>query len=194
MKLERGAKNVLSYSLWIWRVGKIILFQKRISQQERLMSTNDALDRIDRMILKELSANGRISNAELAKRVGLSPSPCWQRLRRLQDRCIIRGYSAVLDQQQLGTPEIVLIEVILDRHDDEILEAFGKAMQSLPEVLEVHLTTGEYDYLIKVAVAGTKGYETFLRERLYRVPSIRHTRSSFVLRCLKDVQAYLPDA
>ncbi len=85
-----------------------------------------------------------------------------------------------------------MIEVVLDRHDDEILEAFGTTMERIPEVLEVHLTTGEYDYLIKVAVNGTRGYEEFLRHKLYRVPGIRHTRSSFVLRSLKNVQAYLP--
>lgn len=150
------------------------------------------LDRIDRAILRELSANGRISNADLATRVGLSASPCWQRVRRLEARGIIRGYAALLDQEQLSAPEIVMIEVILDRHDDEVLESFGRRMQAMDEVLEVHLTTGEYDYLIKVAVAGTRGYEAFLREKLYRVPGIRHTRSIFVLRCLKDVQACVP--
>ncbi len=134
-----------------------------------------------------------MSNADLAQKVGLSPSPCWQRVRRLQDQGIIRGYAALLDQEQLGAAEIVMIEVILERHDDEVVEDFGRTMQSMPEVLEVHLTTGEYDYLIKVAVAGTRGYEAFLREKLYRVRGIRHTRSSFVLRCLKDVQAYLPE-
>lgn len=158
------------------------------------MDTKGDLDRIDRMILRELAGNGRISNADLADRVGLSPSPCWQRVRRLQDSGIIRGYAALLDQEQLGAAEIVMIEVVLDRHDEDILEDFGSKMQAMPEVLEVHLTTGEYDYLIKVAVAGTRGYEEFLRSKLYRVRGIRHTRSSFVLRCLKDIQAYLPDA
>ena len=137
--------------------------------------------------------DGRISNADLAQRIGLSPSPCWQRVRRLHEQGVIKGYVAIFDQEQLGASEIVMIDVVLNRHDDEIVEEFGRTMQSMPEVLEVHLLTGEYDYLIKVAVAGTKGYEAFLREKLYRVPGIRHTRSSFVLRCLKDVQAYLPE-
>ncbi|WP_417722572.1 Lrp/AsnC family transcriptional regulator [Salipiger sp.] len=157
------------------------------------MTPYETLDRIDRRILRELASDGRMSNADLAQKVGLSPSPCWQRVRRLQDQGIIRGYAALLDQEQLGAAEIVMIEVILERHDDEVVEDFGRTMQSMPEVLEVHLTTGEYDYLIKVAVAGTRGYEAFLREKLYRVRGIRHTRSSFVLRCLKDVQAYLPE-
>ena len=153
----------------------------------------DTLDRIDRMILAELAADGRMSNADLAQRVGLSPSPCWQRVRRLQERGIIRGYTALLDQEQLGASEIVMIDVILERHDEEVVETFGNTMQSMPEVLEVHLTSGEFDYLLKVAVEGTKGYEAFLREKLYKVRGIRHTRSGFVLRTLKNVQAYLPE-
>ena len=80
----------------------------------------------------------------------------------------------------------MLIEVTLDRHDDLTLENFGRAMTELPEVLEVYLVTGEYDYMIKVAVAGTRGYEEFLRIRLYKVPGIRQSRSSFALRCLKQ--------
>jgi Lrp/AsnC family leucine-responsive transcriptional regulator len=93
-----------------------------------------------------------------------------------------------VDRAKLGSSEIVMIEVILDRHDDEVLESFGRAMQEMPEVLEVMLTTGEYDYLIKVAVSGTRAYEEFLRSKLYRVPGIRHSRSSFVLRSLKERQ------
>ncbi|MEC7259609.1 MAG: Lrp/AsnC family transcriptional regulator [Pseudomonadota bacterium] len=148
---------------------------------------------MDRMILKELARDGRLSNAALGEKVGLSASPCWQRVRRLEQSGHIQGYAALLDQEKLGASEIVMIEVILERHDDDVLEEFGRTMQRMPEVLEVHLTTGEYDYLIKVAVEGTRGYEAFLREKLYRVRGIRHTRSSFVLRCLKDVQAYVPD-
>ena len=133
-----------------------------------------------------------MSNAQLAERVGLSPSPCWQRVRRLEKAGIIAGYTVLLDAAQLGVSETVIIEVVLDRHDDEILENFGRAMAAIPEVLEVYLTTGEYDYLIKVAVSGTAGYEEFLRRKLYRIPGIRHSRSSFALRCLKRVQSYLP--
>ena len=156
------------------------------------MSDVTALDSIDQRILSTLLADGRISNAALAERVGLSPSPCWQRVRRLEETGYIQGYAALLNQDLLGAPEIVMIDVILDHHDDDMLEEFGRAMLRMPEVLEVHLTTGEYDYLLKVAVKGTKGYEAFLREKLYRVKGIRPTRSSFVLRSLKDVQAFVP--
>ena len=150
------------------------------------------LDRLDRRILTALVENARISNVELADKVGLSASQCWQRVRRLEQDGIIEGYTSRLDQEKLGAGEIVIVEVTLDRHEDEILEQFGKAMASIPEVLEVYLTTGEYDYLLKVAVSGTRGYEEFLRNKLYRVDGIRHSRSSFTLRCLKQVQAFVP--
>lgn len=158
------------------------------------MPDGATLDQIDRRILRALAEDGRITNAQLAQAVGLSPSPCWQRVRRLEKQGVISGYRAILDQEKLGASEIVLIEIVLDRHDDETLEIFGRTMQHMPEVLEVNLTTGEYDYLIKVAVKGTRGYEEFLRKKLYKVPGIRHSRSSFVLRSLKNVQAYLPQA
>lgn len=143
------------------------------------------LDDLDRSILRELQNSARLSNAELAERVGLSPSPCWQRVKRLEENGFIEGYVAVLDQKLLGMPDTVIIEVTLERHEDEAVEKFGRALINLPEVLEAYLTTGEYDYFVKVAVAGTEGYERFLRERLYRIPGIRHTRSCFTLRCLK---------
>lgn len=144
-----------------------------------------ALDEIDRRILRELQDNARLSNAELAERVGLSASPCWQRVKRLEDSGYIQGYVAILDHKRLGMPDTIIIEVTLERHDDEVIERFGRALTDLPEILEAYLTTGEYDYFVKVAIDGTEGYERFLREKLYRIPGIRHTRSCFALRCLK---------
>lgn len=146
-----------------------------------------SMDSIDRRILRELTKDGRITNAQLAERVGLSPSPCWQRTRRLEEEGYIEGYTVVLNRELLGVPETVMIEVTLDRHDDTVLETFGRQMADMPEVMEVWLVTGEYDYIIKVAVNGTRGYEEFLRKRLYKVPGIRHSRSSFALRCIKQV-------
>lgn len=150
------------------------------------------LDRIDRHILQVLVADGRAKIKDIADAVGLSPSPCWERIRRLETDGYILGYSAVLDNAKLGAPETVIIEVILERHDDEIFEKFGQAMAALPEVLEVLLTTGEYDYILKVGCAGTAAYEEFLRKKLYKVPGIRHTRSSFTLKHVKQTHAILP--
>ena len=156
------------------------------------MTVIKEIDEIDQRILKELSVNGRLSNNQLAEKVGLSSSPCWQRVKRLEREGYIDGYIALLNSEKLGITELVIIEVTLDRHDEEILENFGRAMTAMPEVLEVYLTTGEYDYQIKVAVKGTRGYEEFLREKLYKVPGIRHSRSSFTLRCLKKAHSVLP--
>jgi Lrp/AsnC family leucine-responsive transcriptional regulator len=143
------------------------------------------LDDIDRKILRILSQDGRISNQKLAESVNLSPTPCWHRVKALEEAGFVQGYVAVLDQRALGVPDTVIIEVTVDRHDDEIFKAFSDALAELPEVMEAYLLSGEYDYLIKVAVAGTEGYERFLRQKLYKLPGVRHTRSTFTLRCLK---------
>lgn len=158
------------------------------------MSANKKLDLMDFKILKELSADGRLNNNQLAEKVGLSASPCWQRVKRLENEGYIEGYVALLNSEKLGISELVIIEVTLERHDDDILARFERAMDALPEVLEVYLTTGEYDFQLKVAVKGTKGYEAFLREKLYKIPGIRHSRSSFILRCFKKLHSVQPDA
>ncbi|MES2073997.1 Lrp/AsnC family transcriptional regulator [Rugamonas sp. DEMB1] len=150
------------------------------------------LDEIDRRIMRELRLDGRLSNTKLAEKVGLSTTPCWNRVRALEEHGVIEGYTALLSQKALGFPDTVIIEVTLDRHDDEIFEKFGQALADLPEVMEAYLLTGEYDYLIKVAVAGTAGYEEFLRRKLYRLPGLRHSRSTFVLRCLKRSHSVEP--
>ena len=93
----------------------------------------------------------------------------------------------------LGLPDTVFIEVMMDRHEEESLRRFEDAVQAIPEVLECHLVTGEYDYVIKAAVAGTVGHEKLLRERLYRLPGVRHTRTSFALRCLKQTRSPVPE-
>ncbi|SPU49337.1 Lrp/AsnC family transcriptional regulator [Bordetella trematum] len=144
------------------------------------------LDETDLKILRELRQDGRLSNIRLAERVGLSPTPCWNRVRALEEAGVIEGYAALLSQKALGLPDTVLIEVTLEHHDEATLQRFGEEIIALPEVVEALLVTGEYDYLIKVAVSGTEGYEQFLRKRLYRLPGLRHSRSTFVLKRLKQ--------
>lgn len=150
------------------------------------------LDDTDRQILRVLSKDGRVSNQKLADAVHLSPTPCWNRVKALEEAGFISGYAAILDQHALGLPDVVIIEVTLDRHDDDIFRRFGEALAELPEVMEAYLITGEYDYLVKVAVSGTEGYERFLRQKLYKLPGIRHSRSTFALRCLKRVHSVVP--
>jgi len=156
------------------------------------MEHQHEIDEIDRRIMRELRLDGRLSNTKLAEKIGLSTTPCWNRVRALEERGVIEGYTALLSQTSLGYPDTVIIEVTLDRHDDDIFEKFGQALAELPEVMEAYLLTGEYDYLIKVAVAGTAGYEEFLRRKLYKLPGLRHSRSTFVLRCLKRTYSVEP--
>ena len=150
------------------------------------------MDEIDSRILRELQFDARASNADLAGRVGLSASPCWNRVRALEQRGVIEKYVTIFDQAALGLPDTVIIEVTLERHDDDILKKFEAALARMPEVVEAYLMTGEYDFFIKVAVAGTEGYERFLREKLYKIPGIRHSRSSFTLRRLKQTYSVQP--
>jgi Lrp/AsnC family leucine-responsive transcriptional regulator len=147
---------------------------------------NHEIDLTDRKILSALRAEGRLAINELAEKVGLSPSPCWTRVKRLEASGVIERYVAVINHDALGLHDIVFVEVTLDKHDDKMLDRFGQAVSRMPEVIEAHLVTGEYDYLLKVAVADTSGYERFLREKLYRITGIRHTRSTFALRALKN--------
>lgn len=151
------------------------------------------MDAIDKKILRTLSRQGRLTNAELAEEVGLSPSPCWTRVKRLEQAGVIKGYAALLDQAALGLPDTVFIEVMMERHDEEHLRRFEAAVRDIPEILECHLVTGEYDYVVKAAVGGTVGYERLLRDRLYRLPGVRHTRTSFALRCLKRELSPVPE-
>ncbi len=97
----------------------------------------------------------------------------------------IDGYVALINPQAVGIDEIFFVEITLDHHDEAILERFGAALARMPEVLEAHLVTGDYDYLVKIAVADRAHYERFLRQTLYRVAGIKHTRSTFALRALK---------
>lgn len=158
---------------------------ERQNKQSAQAVADKHLDLIDRKILSALREDGRLSMNDLAQKVGLSPSPCWTRVKRLEASGAIEGYVAVLDHKVIGVPNIVFVEVTLDRHDDKVLEKFGSALARFPEVIEAHLVAGEYDYLVKVAVAGNEHYERFLRESLYRIEGIRHSRSTFALRTMK---------
>lgn len=144
------------------------------------------MDEIDYKILRELQFSARVTNTELAERVALSPSPCWNRVKRLEADGIIEKYVTIINQCAVGMPDSVFVELRLSRHDDKTLRNFEAALALLPEVIEAFLVTGEYDYVLRVASSGTEGYERFLREKVYRLPAMSHSRSSFVLKCLKQ--------
>ncbi len=146
------------------------------------MPPTPALDEIDRKILSELHRDGRLTNADLARRVGLSASPCWTRVRALEKRGVIKGYSALVDRKALGLPETIVVEVTLEKHGGDAIESFTKAVLRLPEVIEAAVVAGDCDFHLKVASASTADYERFLREKLYRIPGVRQVRSIFILR------------
>ena len=104
----------------------------------------------------------------------------------MENEGVILGYTVRIDPATIGYTETVIVQVTLESHNDESLEAFGKALEEIPEVLEAYLISGDYDYHIRIAVRDTRDYERLLRERLYRIPGIRHSKSSFVLRRLKQ--------
>lgn len=145
-----------------------------------------AMDEVDRRILSALRADGRLTVNDLSARVGLSASPCWTRVKRLEAAGAIGRYVAVLDHKVLGLENIVFVEVTLNKHDAKVLDEFSDALVRLPEVVEAFIVSGEYDYLVKVAVSGMEHYERFLREGLYKIPGVQHTRSTFAVRTLKE--------
>ena len=147
--------------------------------------SEQGLDDIDKKILRLLREDGHLTTQEVADRVGLSQTPCWSRIRRLEESGVISGYVALLSPELIGKPLSVIVELALEQHDDEKIEAFSRYITPLPEVTDAYLTTGEYDYVLIVAVEDTEGYEAFLRKKLMKFPGIRHTRSTFCLRRLK---------
>ena len=144
------------------------------------------MDAIDRKILQVLQQDARASLQQVGQAVGLSASPCWERIRKMEAAGVIEGYTVRLNPQALGLNDTVLVQLTLDSHTDNTLEKFGEVLATIPEVIEAYLVSGEYDYLLRVAVKDTRDYERLLRERLYRIPGIRHSKSSFVLRRLKE--------
>ena len=143
------------------------------------------MDKMDRKILAELQNNGRASLQEISQAVGLSSTPCWTRMKRMEEEGVIERYTVSLNAGALGFGDTVMVQVTLDSHSDNTLEKFGEILASIPEVIEAYLVSGEYDYLLRVAVKDTKDYERLLREKLYKIKGIRHSKSSFVLRTLK---------
>ena len=144
------------------------------------------LDKYDFGILGVLQQDARASLQDISARVGLSTTPCWARIKKMESEGVILGYTVRIDPAAIGYTETVIVQVTLESHNDETLQAFGKALEDIPEVLEAYLISGDYDYHIRIAVRDTRDYERLLRERLYRIPGIRHSKSSFVLRCLKQ--------
>jgi Lrp/AsnC family leucine-responsive transcriptional regulator len=142
------------------------------------------VDDVDRSILAVLEQYGRISNAELAARVGLSPSPCLRRVRRLEETGVIRGYRALIDPAAVGRSLRVFAGVRLVRHGRTDVVAFERAVVRLSEVVHCHHITGNYDYLLQVEVADLAAYEDFHANRLASLPSVAAVTSYVTMKTL----------
>lgn len=154
----------------------------------RIPLLTPALDRTDRRILALLQADGRLSVAELARRVHLSATPCLERLRRLERDGYIRGYSAELDPARLGAGLIAFVEILLDRTTPDVFNRFKDAVLSLEPVQECHMVAGGFDYLLKVRVADMAAYRGFL-EQLAAIPGVQQTHTYVVMEEVKSTRA-----
>lgn len=144
-----------------------------------------ALEEPDRRILRVLQADGRISNQELAERVGMSASACWRRVRALEEAGMIRGYAALVDPARTGLGFHAMVHVMLTRHDHRHVDTFIAEVSRRPEVLDCFATTGEADYHLRVLCRDLDAYNQFLEGFLFRLPGIANVRTNLVLKGIK---------
>ncbi len=140
------------------------------------------MDKIDEHMLRLLRAQGRISNADLAAKVGLSPSACLRRLRLLETSGVIRGYTALIGDAQSTPGTIVIVQITLERQTDECFSRFEQAARKYAEIRECYLMTGAFDYLLTVVAADTGDYERIHKDVLSRLPSVARIQSNFAIR------------
>jgi len=143
------------------------------------------MNRIDRLILRELQRDGRISNVELAQRVHLSESATLRRVRALEEAGLISRYVALLNAQKAGFATNVFVSITLHRQDQRDLQAFEEAVRRVPEVMECYLMTGESDYLVRVACRDPADFERLHSQHLTRLPGVARVQSSFALRVVR---------
>ena len=147
--------------------------------------TSAALDRIDLLLLAELQRNGRLTNADLAERVHLSPSACLRRVQRLERSGVIAGYRADVSAERLGLGLQAFVRVQLKHHDSAAVAGFAELVNGWDEVIACHALTGDMDYLLQIAVRDLEHFSGFLLDRLLNQPAVDDVNSSFVLRTVK---------
>lgn len=148
-----------------------------------------AIDAMDRSILRALQSDGRITNADLAERVALSPAACHKRVRRLETIGAIRRYVALIDPKVSGLTQIVFVQITLERQDNEDIEAFERAVITHPQIVSCHLMTGGYDYLLHLLVRDAEDYEKIHRGVLTRLPGVARINSAFAIREVRRTTA-----
>ena len=142
-------------------------------------------DKYDRLILKALQNDGRISNVHLAEQVSLSESACLRRVRALEEAGVIERYAALMSQRQVGLPGNIFVHIGLHREEESELSAFEAAVKSIPEVMECYLMTGEFDYLLRVVVSDMADFERLHRDALTRLPGVARVNSSVAIRTVQ---------
>ncbi|MCX6407781.1 MAG: Lrp/AsnC family transcriptional regulator [Propionibacteriales bacterium] len=143
-------------------------------------------DAIDQAILHELQVDGRLTNQELADRVGLSPSPCLRRVRALESAGVISGYRAVVAQQEVGLSITAFVRLRLSSHATDTVEAVEEELRALPEVVEAYVLAGDHDYLLKVVAESFASYEQLLRDRIRDIPSLASIETTFAFGTTKE--------
>ncbi|TWG61432.1 MULTISPECIES: Lrp/AsnC ligand binding domain-containing protein [unclassified Aminobacter] len=146
----------------------------------------DQLDRIDRNILAALSANGRLSAAELGAKVGLSKTPVQARVKRLEREGYIRGYAAIVDRERMGEGHVAFVQVKLSDTRSAALDAFNKAVLTIPEVEQCHMIASSFDYLLKVRTKDIAAYRRVLGERISALPHVAQTSTYVAMETVKD--------
>ncbi len=149
------------------------------------------LDRIDKSILTEVQKDGRISNIELSRRIGLSATPCLERVKRLEKENYIVGYTALINPEKVGAALLVFVEITLTRTSPDVFEEFAEAVGSLDAIQECHLVSGNFDFLLKTRVADMSDYRTLLGDTLLRLPSVSESRTFVVMEEVKQT-SFLP--
>lgn len=151
------------------------------------------LDDIDLLILHELQRDGRLSNQDLADRIGLSPSPCLRRVRRLESEGVIARYTAVVDPTKVGLDITAFVSLKLSQHGAGVPDEVESAIREIPEVVEAYLLAGDVDYLLKVTTGSFPQYEQLLREKLRQIPAVASIETAFTINSTKVPSPFLVD-
>ncbi|MBT2489885.1 Lrp/AsnC family transcriptional regulator [Streptomyces sp. ISL-96] len=148
------------------------------------------MDAVDLQIIRELQADGRLSNQELADRVRLSPSPCLRRVRRLEEAGLIRGYTAIVDQLTFGLPITVFVNIRLERHTSDMVSTFEEHIGRIEHIQDCYLMTGDSDYLLRIVTESLEAYERLVRDQIHAIPGIASIQSSFAFGSVKQSRIY----
>jgi Lrp/AsnC family leucine-responsive transcriptional regulator len=148
-------------------------------------TTSTDLDRVDRRLLQEIQRDARLTVAQLAERVALSTSPCWRRLKRLEEAGLVRGYHAQLDAAQLGWGVTAFVHIMLESHRAELGAKFEAAVRQIPQVVACHNVSGQYDFLLQVVARDLAGFGEFARSTIRALPGVKEMNSSFSLKEVK---------